>query len=143
MKKRALSFILAIALVSLILPSCGGGSESASSVNSEYSYEGSDEYSEGLEFNNSRDVYNYINGKTFSGDGMSVRFYNNWQSVDVNGTNIANNIKVYGIGVNDNGVAYATIQISSPAGITTTFSLLAVDGHAQLIDPNDGSVYEY
>lgn len=148
MKIRTLLLIMVITSMALWLPSCGIGSDN-NSENSDYfyndSYDESDEYtaSNAIAFHSSRDVYNYINGKTFSGDGINIRFYNNGQSVDVNGTNIANDVKIYGVGVNDNDVAYATIQISNPTGITTTFSLLAVEGHAQLIDPNDGAVYEY
>lgn len=130
---------------SLVLPSCQLNS---GNTNSEYqeSYEdadinSSDSYA--ISFRNSYDVYNYLNGKTFSGDGLNIRFYNNGHSVDVNSENIANNINIFDIGVNDNGVSYATVQISNPAGITTTFTLLAVQNQAQLIDPNDGTVYEY
>ena len=141
-----------ITLICMLLSACGFGSDN-NNGNSDYSdndsysesYEESDDYAESyaLSFHNSQDVYNYIDGKTFSGDGMNIRFYNNGHSVDVNGTNIANDIKIYGIGDNDNKVAYATIQISNPTGVTTTFSLLAVEGNAQLIDPNDGTIYEY
>ena len=146
MRRRNLLRAMVMMAVCVLLPSCGMESGGSSHSGDSYSgsYNDSEEYeSYTLAFNNSHDVYNYINGKTFSGDGMNIRFYNNGQSVDVNGSNIANDVKIYGIGVNDNNVAYATIQISNPAGITTTFSLLAVDGHAQLIDPNDGAVYEY
>ena len=61
----------------------------------------------------------------------------------MNGVNISNNVRIYDIGMNDNDVSYATVQVVNPAGITTTLTLLAVEGHANLIDPNDGTVYEY
>ncbi len=122
---------------------------SCSSDNDSYEeeYEDSDNNSsysaEILRFNTTRDVLNYLNGKTFSGDGMRIRFYNNGNSVDVNGTNISNNVSVSDIGLNENNVAYATVRVANPAGITTTFALLAVKNNAQLIDPNAGSVYSY
>ncbi len=135
---------LLVAIFAVLLASCSSGSSNSSNNSESYedSYgDSSDSYA--ITFRNSRDVYNYLNGKTFSGDGLNIRFYNNGQSVDVNGENISNNVRISDIGVNENDVAYATVQISNPAGITTTFALLAVKDQAQLIDPNDGTVYEY
>ncbi|MBD5238905.1 MAG: hypothetical protein HDS64_03930 [Bacteroidales bacterium] len=85
----------------------------------------------------------YLNGKTFSGDGLRIRFYNEGRYVDVNGTNMSTNVRVSDIGINGQGVAYATVQVPGHNGGVTTFTLLAVQGRAQLIDANDGSVYEY
>ena len=121
-----------------------GGSDSGSSDNSDYYETESVVNSYVLTFRSKYDVYNYLNGKTFNGDGLSIAFSNNARSVSVNGTPISNNIEISDIGVNDNGVAYATVRIINPTGSnTTTFTLLAVQDNAQLIDPNDGTIYEY
>lgn len=148
MKVKFICKFFVVALLALSFSSCNTGSESK---NSDYSdaYEDSyvdnedDSESYALSFNSSRDVFNYLNGKTFSGDGLNIRFSNNGQSVSVNGENISNDVDIYDIGINDNGVSYATVVVANPAGVTTTFTLLAVSNQAQLIDPNDGTVYEY
>ena len=134
----------------LLLSSCGLSSNNNERENDYESYvDYEDSYEESgnsntLVFRSSYDVYNYLNGKAFSGDGLTIRFGNNGHSVDVNGENLSNNVQISEIGVNDNGVAYATVRIVSPTGGTvTTLALLAVKGQAQLIDPNDGTVYEY
>ena len=141
MKLKSIFTGVMLAAFSLTFTACGT-SDSDSSYN-ESSYSSEDSGSNAIHFSNSNDVRSYLNGKTFSGDGLRIRFYNNGQSVDVNGSNIANNIRISDIGINNNGVAYATVQVVNPAGVTTTFTLLAVEGRAQLIDPNDGTVYEY
>ena len=142
MKKINLLFCALAASVALY--SCGG-SDSGSSDDSDY-YESrteSDNKSYALSFKNSKDVCIYLNGKTFKGDGLSITFSNYAQTVYCNGTIIANEVKISDIGVNENNVAYATVKIVTFNGGTTTLQLLAVDGHAQLIDPNDGTIYEY
>lgn len=142
MKKINLFFCALAASVALY--SCGG-SDSGSSDDSDY-YESrteSDNKSYALSFKNSKDVCIYLNGKTFKGDGLSIAFSNYAQTVSCNGTIIANEVKISDIGVNENNVAYATVKIVTFNGGTTTLQLLAVDGHAQLIDPNDGTIYEY
>lgn len=145
MKRLSTFASILLAATSLSLAGCSCSSDNDSSYDSDYesSYSSDDSGSNAVHFINSNDVRQYLNGKTFSGDGLKIRFYNNGQSVDINGTNISNNVKIYDIGINDNGVAYATVQVVNPAGVTTTFALLAVEGRAQLIDPNDGTVYEY
>lgn len=143
MKKLTYLAGIVLAATSLTFTACGGSSDSDSS-SYESSYEGDDDsVSNAVYFNSSSDVRRYLDGKTFTGDGMRMRFSNNGQSVDINGTNISNNVQISDIGINDNGVAYATVQVINPAGITTTLALLAVEDHAQLIDPNDGTVFEY
>ncbi len=145
MKINQLLFYIVIA--TLTLSSCGGNdsqrNEYSEYEDSEYYEIGSNDDSYALIFNSTGDVYNYLDGKTFKGNGLSISFSNNARSVFVNGTNISNNVKIFDIGVNNNNVAYATVQVINPTGITTTFTLLAVQGQAQLIDPNDGNVYEY
>lgn len=143
---KHLSFLtcaVLIAATGLVGCSCSSDNDDSGNMSYENYSDESTSSASTLRFHSSRDVYSYLNGKTFSNDGVRVRFYNNGQSVDVNNTNISNNVSISDIGINDNNVAYATVRVANPAGITTTFTLLAVDGHAQLIDPNDGSIYSY
>lgn len=142
MKKLTYLAGIMLAATSLTFTACGGSDSSNSSYESSYDSD-EDSGSNAVYFNSSSDVRRYLDGKTFTGDGMRMRFSNNGQSVDINGTNISNNVQISDIGINDNGVAYATVQVINPAGITTTLALLAVEDHAQLIDPNDGTVFEY
>ncbi len=144
MKKVSIFASIMLAAASLSFTACGGSSDSDSSDSSyESSYSDDSDEDGVLVFNSASDVRSFLNGKTFSADGMNMRFSNNGQSVDINGTNISNNVQISDIGLNDQGVAYATVRVVNPSGITTTMALLAVPGHAQLIDPNDGTVFEY
>ena len=140
MKRLNLLFCAFAAVVAL--QSCGG-SDNTNNRDYEYIEDESVDDSYALDFKNSQDVCSYLNGKTFKGDGLSVTFSNNAQTVFVNGKNISNDVRVSDPGVNVNNVAYATVKIINVTGITTTLTLLAVKDHAQLIDPNDGTIYEY
>ena len=145
MKIKTFFMTMVMASVAIVIPACGCSSESGSdsSYNDESSYSSEGSGARPVYFRNSDDVRRYLDGKTFSGDGFNLRFYNYGQSVDMNGVNVSNNVRIYDIGMNDNDVSYATVQVINPAGVTTTLTLLAVEGHANLIDPNDGTVYEY
>ncbi len=145
--KKLILLGITVLLLSGCLTSCGGNSGAGNASNeyqesySDSDYDSSDSYSPA--FSNAKEVYNYLNGKTFSGDGLNIRFQNYGHTVDVNGQIISNDVKVFDIGRNENGVSYATVQITSPSSVTTTFALSAMKGHAVLVDPNDGTIYEY
>ena len=132
--------------MSLSLAACGGSDSSSDNTDSSYYSDDADDEGSyhAVEFNSTYDVSSYLNSKTFrADDGTTIRFYNNARSVDMNGVNIANDVNISGVGINSEGVAYATVRISNPAGITTTMQLLAVQERAELLDPNDGTTYVY
>lgn len=136
----------------LVLNSCGGIDKQRSGY-SQYEdseYEEPEYYeaesvsdSNALKFNNTADVYNYLDDKTFRGNGLSIWFTNFAHTVSINSDIWSNEVKVSDIGINEHNVAYATIQLLYPVNKSTTFILLAVKDHSQLIDTNDGSVYDY
>lgn len=146
MKKLFISFFAAICLVCMA-GSCGsGGSRQASSDNSsEYQDNSSNdaestaegdapetESSSGTTFSNAQDVYAYLSGKRFEGDGGEIEVRPD--AIYMNGQAFTGAVEVESI-----DGSQATVQAVNPSA--NNIIVLQVDANSGTLTDNSGAEY--